>query len=575
MRALAASPLSNVQVHLVENMDEVGQFLRWLGERRPVLGLDIETSGLSIAHDRIRLVQFGDARHGWALPYDEWKGVIRHAITAYEGKFALQHAKFDAGFLIRDGIPFPWHRAHDTMLMSFLYDSLGPRGLKPAAALYVTPEARRGEQELKAIMHKRRWGYGDVPIQLPEYWGYGAMDTVLTALLAEKLWPKVQTYRQAYDLELACERVLCDMEGRGVAVDLDYCNAQLPLLRSQLADVMTRLPADFNPNSPPQIVAYLTEAGVSLTEKTKSGLMSTKDEVLASIDHPVAAQVLEARTLTKLIGAYFENFLEFQKDGRVHPHIKQVAAKTGRMSITEPALQQIPRKKLVRDAFIPDDESEVMVLIDYDNEELRVAASISGDETMIKAFEEGRDLHMETAVQLYGAEHAAERRSNAKNTTFSWLFGAGDERIAKTGGVPVYQASTLKRGLAARYPGVARSMQDVIRVVRQRAVNGYGYVVLGNGSHIRIPTEKAYKGWNGRIQGECAVILKQSIVDLDAAGYGEFIRLPVHDELVFSVPRDIVDDVLPGIKEVMTRTEYRVPLTVSEKQVERWGDAYE
>src|SRR5262245_25030217 len=100
-------------------MDEVGDFLRWLGERRPVLALDIETSGLSLAHDRIRMVQFGDARHGWAVPYDEWRGVIRHALAEYEGKWVLQHAKFDAGFLRRDGMPFPsWDRVHDTMLMA-------------------------------------------------------------------------------------------------------------------------------------------------------------------------------------------------------------------------------------------------------------------------------------------------------------------------------------------------------------------------------------------------------------------------------------------------------------------------
>lgn len=564
-----------MEVHLVETIDEVDAFRRWLGERRPVLALDIETSGLSLAHDRIRLVQFGDARHGWALPYEEWRGVIRYALQEYRGKWVLQHAKFDAGFLMRDGLPFPWDNVHDTMFMAFLHDSLGPRSLKPAAALYVDPQARRGEQELRRLMQKNRWTYGTVPIELPEYWGYGAMDTVLTALLAEKLWPKIQPYREAYDLQLACQRVLCGVESRGIAVDLEYCLAQQRILRSQLADVMSRLPSDLNPNSPDQVATFLTKEGVTLTKRTAQGALSVTDDVLESVRHPAAALVLEARTLTKLLSAYFENFIEFQKDGRVHPHIKQVAARTGRMSVTEPALQQLPKKKLVRDAFIADDESETLVLVDYDNQELRVAASVSGDKTMIQAFEEGRDLHMDTAVALYGPEKAAAKRSIAKNTTFSWLFGAGDERFMETGQIPLAEAHALRATLVQRYPQIAEAMQKAVRLVRARDVNGYGYIVLGNGTHIRIPVNKAYKGWNGRVQGECAVVLGESIVELDAAGFGEFIRLPVHDELVLSIPRYTVDEVLPEIEKIMTRTEYRVPLTVSSKKVDRWGDAYE
>src|SRR6185369_6285088 len=180
--------LDDVQLTLVQDFSEVENLLRWLGERRPILGVDIETSGLSFAHDRIRLVQFGDAKRGWALPYDEWKGVVRHVLSRYDGKIVLQHAKFDASFLQRDGLPFPWERTHDTMMMSFLVDSLGPKGLKPAAALYVDPRARSGESELKRAMVINRWGYGDIPIEHPLYWSYAALDTCLTAMLAESLW---------------------------------------------------------------------------------------------------------------------------------------------------------------------------------------------------------------------------------------------------------------------------------------------------------------------------------------------------------------------------------------------------
>ncbi len=568
------SSLTDVQLTLVEDTSDVEAFLRWLGERRPILGVDSETTGLSLAKDRLRLVQFGDAMSGWAVPHRDWRGLTRHVLERYEGKMVLQHAKFDAGFFQRDGLPFRWENVHDTMIMNFLHDSLGPKSLKPAAARYVDPQARAGEQELRSAMARHRWTWATVPIEFPLYWGYAAMDPVLTARLAEVQWPRVQYAREAYDVELACERVLCDMELRGIRIDVEYCAYQAQSLRRELMPVLERL-GDLNPNAPAQIVDALRDSGVVLTKRTEKGNLSVDDEVLGELaeTNPTAADILEARTLSKLTSAYFDNFLEFRDGDILHPHINQLQAKTGRMSVTEPALQQVPRKALVRDAFVPRDGNKLL-LIDYDNQELRVAAHFSGDEAMIAAFERGEDLHMNTARALYGDRATRAHRSRAKNGMFSKAYGAGIDKFARTVRVPREDARAIFTMLERLYPGLNRTMAQVTQAVRSRGEGGVGYVQLPDGRRLMVRTDKAYVGFNALIQGTCATVLKQGLVDLDAAGLAQFLVLPVHDEAVMDVPAAEVEEVSREACKVLTRPDFRVPLTVSATVADRWGDNY-
>lgn len=566
------SVLDDVRLHLVETVDEVEAFLRWLGERRPILGLDIETSGLSLARDVIRLVQFGDGRDGWAVPYAEWRGVVREALTGYDRPIVLQHAKFDAGFLTRDGLPFPWEHAHDTMFMSFLVDSQGPKSLKPAAALYVDPVARAGQNELKRTMAANRWDWGTVPVDLPAYWGYACADTVLTALLAEKLWPRVQPYREAYELEMACERVLCGMELRGVAIDVPYVEDAVLTLRGEIDNLVRGL--TFNPHSPDEVAAALDAAGITLTKRTATGKPALDEEVLGGVDHPIAETVLAVREKSKLLGSYFENFLEHHVDGVLHPHIHQIAAKTGRMSVTEPALQTLPRRSLVRDAFIPR-PGNLLVLADYDTQELRILAHLSGDEAMLAAFREGRDLHMETALRAYGPNAGRAERTVCKNANYARAYGGGISKVAETAGIDERSAAVIFEAWDKLFPQSITLMAAITAAVRERA-NGsaYGYVTLGDGHRLRVSKDKAYQGTNYRIQGEGAIVMKRALVDLDAAGLGDYLVLPVHDEIMFDIPEAEVGDAIPAIVEAMERHDYRVPLTVGTKVVDRWGTAY-
>ena len=230
-----------IRLTLVESLDELDAFRRWLGERRPVLGVDTETTGLSLARDKIRTIQFGDARQGWAMAWDDWRGAAREVMEQYAGPIVLHNIKFDAGMMIKDGIKFPWERAHDTMPQLHLLDSLGPKALKTAAGLHIGPKAKAGQKSLGRAMMRYGWTWTTVPIDFPLYWGYGCMDTCITAMLAEEIWPQVQPYREAYDLEMACSRVLTDMELRGIRVDAEYVEATSTQLTDELAPLLEQL----------------------------------------------------------------------------------------------------------------------------------------------------------------------------------------------------------------------------------------------------------------------------------------------------------------------------------------------
>jgi DNA polymerase-1 len=475
--------------------------------------------------------------------------------------------------LASSGLPFPWERVHDTRPMLHLVDSLGPQSLKPAAAKYLGPWARMGETELKKGMRSHGWDWATVPTDYGPYWVYACVDTILTARLADKLWPQVQPYRESYDLEMACQRILSGMELRGVRLDVDYVEDAAAALRERVAEQLAALPV--NPNSPAQIAAALQEAGVELTKRTEGGGFSVDEEVLASLEHPLAAQLLAYRRDKKVLTSYFESFLEHQTDGWLHPSINQLQAKTGRMSVTNPAMQTLPRSAFVRDAIVPDDEDHQLVLVDYDTQELRIAAHLSGDANMVAAFLEDRDLHAETAALAFGDEWTKEHRTYAKNGMYSYAYGASARKFAKTIGVPAADGERIFAGIAEAYPGLAATMEKVVASVRERAGDGdSGWVRLLDGRHLRVPVDKAYVGMNYLIQGSCATVLKQAIVDLDAAGLGPYMRLPVHDEMVFSIPRDEVEDAIPTIRDCMERRDLRVPLTVGTTVVDRWGDPY-
>lgn len=561
---------------LIDSVEEVEAFLRWLGERRPILGFDVETTGLDMDRDHIRLAQFGDGETGWAMAYADWRGLVRHVLERYDRPLVAHNVSFDVGLAEIDGLTAARHRFHDTMPMCHLHDSHGPKGLKPASVRYVDRQAMTGERELKDAMAKNRWTWATVPVDFPPYWQYGALDPVLTCKLADYLWPRIQYAREAYELELAVTWELLDVERRGVRIDRKYCERQVTRLRSALATVEERWPG-MNLHSTDQVVTELQRRDHAFTKRTPKGNLAIDEEVLAKIDDPLARDTLEARSHLKPVSGYFEPFLRLAIDDVLHPSINPLGAeKTGRMSIARPGMQTLPRTKLVRDAVIPQ-EGNRLVLSDYQAQETRLIAHFSGDKTLTDIFRRGDDVHTIVASMIYGIpveEVTPELRRRSKQSGHARNYGSAPAKLALVSGASLGESTRFAQRYDRTFPGIGEFNRRGTRIVRERGVNDWGYVLSLSGRRIMVPLRKAYVWVNYLIQGSGSDVIKRGIVNAARLGIGEFLVLPVHDELLWDVPVEDLDAVERVIHEAMELDDLRVPLPVETKRVNRWGDAY-
>ncbi len=576
-------PLGNVALHLVETPEEANDFLRWLGESRSFLACDTETTGVNLVRDRIRLVQFGDLETAWAIPYENWRGLVETVFDRYDRPMVFHNAKFDLGMLRWDGIKSAgrdFRKVHDTVMMLFLADSQGPKGLKVAAQLYVDRNATDNSKDLrkKMTLSKGKIGWHNIPVTAPEYWHYAALDTVLTAHLAETLYPVAQRFSVAYDLEMATSRVLMNMEGNGTPVDTPYCEMMLESERLRNKTARAEL-AEYgiNPNVVKTIVSAFRDQGIPFTPRvSRTGKVSIDDDVLELTGHPLATKIQEARNAARNVKTYFEKFIEHSDAGVLHPEINQLKARSGRMSMTSPAVHQAEKSSLIRDAFIAS-EGNKLLMVDYSNEEMRLAASLCAEENMQKAFAEGADLHRGTAAIAYGiseSEVQKNQRQCSKRALFTKIYGGGTTRFGDYLGITPKEAEDLFAAVTAKYPQIDVHMAHLIQQVKNTAEGGFGYITLRDGRRLKVPADKAYSSMAYSCQGEGAVVIKRAVVNLDAAGLGELMKFPVHDEVVFDVPESDVEEVRRIAIETMTNHDYEVELEVEATIADRWGDPY-
>ncbi len=598
---------SSITLRRVEDPASAEEFLRWLGERRPTLALDTETTGLEWwTPNFVRLVQFGDGQGGWAIPFRNWRGVVEIALRrlAESGQeLVLHNAGFDMHALSTEGLPLPaWHNLHDTRNLHHLTDPPANHRLKAVCEVMFGPAAVAGEQLLKQGMAKNGWTWATVPDDYFPYWGYGIVDTCLTALAAEELIPRVRAAGMwpAYEREMAYAAITWRMEDRGLRIDPEYTLALYDawgIEVDQLRAVLRGQGID-NPSSGAQVAKALQLGGWDPEEFTDTGLPKTGEEVLRGVmaEFPgvlaeVAAMIVRYRRLVKWRKAYLERFLtKADPNWHVHPSINTMAARTGRSSVTGPALQTLPRGPDIRHSILPN-EGEFLYAVDYDAQELRLFAHYAEEHRMIETFKAGMDPHIYTASLVYDAPYETiskkdPRRDTAKNTRYARLYGAGAARIAMTasastvasGGQPVTEGEikAFIARLEQEFPGEAAFTKRLDVLGRTRlAETGTGYVWTWGGRYMPADPDKLYSLLNFLIQGSAADLLKHKTIALDAAGYGDWIMLPVHDELLFSVPPAAIGEV-PKLVEIMEEhNEFLCPLTCEASgPFSTWGYKY-
>ena len=589
--------LSSVEVHLVDNVETAENFMRWLGEvhARDTIAVDTETGGLEWWKQPLRLVQFGDLNTGWAIPWEHWGGVAIEALCRFQGKLVGHNLKFDAHFITRElHEPWPWNRSHDTMVQAHLLDPAGVHALKPLATRYVNNQSQGGQAKLDHAMKAQGWGWDTVPVKFEPYWAYGALDAVLTAHLHDERYPLIKSrgLSDVYELEIAVLDTISRMESYGMRIDLDHVHSSTAKIDNYLVDVEAFCKATWGVRvgSNDQLIKYFSSIGIELTKRTPSGKNYAMDrDVLESIGHPLAMQALRYRQAQKIRSTYLVNFLQLVDGDKLHCSVRTLGARTGRMSITDPALQTLPRSDegnpfaiTVRDCFIPSTGCK-LISADYDQIEYRVLTHFAekdlpeGMRPLYEAIMRG-DIHTESARTIYGDPSITKkdpRRQITKNAGFAILYGAGLDKFAATARVSIPEAQQFLTMYHATFPAVHAFTESVDRVARQRLMSdGVAYVRSPLGRMHPANGDHFYALVNYLIQGTSADVLKEALVRLDQAGLGPYMRLPVHDEVIFDVPDAEVDDLKYEIERVMRDDRWLVPLTVGAESYDRWGDKY-
>jgi DNA polymerase-1 len=418
----------------------------------------------------------------------------------------------------------------------------------------------------------------------------------LAARLEENL-AEADLLRLYQEIEMPLIPVLAGMELRGVAVDREHLQALSAEMEKELEELTAKIyqlaGESFNINSPKQLGEILFDKlSLPVIKKTKTG-PSTSAEVLEELaaEHEIAVYLLEYRQLAKLKSTYVDALpaLLHPRTGRIHTTFQQTVTATGRLSSTEPNLQNIPVRtplgRRIRQAFIPGEPDWRLLTADYSQIELRVLAHMSKDEGLIDAFREGEDIHARAAAEVFGVpmdQVDSQLRDRAKAINFGIIYGISSFGLAKGTGLSRAEAQDYIDRYFARYPGVKRYIDETIKEGREK-----GYVATLFGRRRYLP-ELHSKNWtqrqfaermamNAPIQGTAADIMKIAMIgiyrEMNERGLQARMLLQVHDELVFEVPPGEVDELAGLVREVMEDSLHlAVPLVVDIQVGENWRD---
>lgn len=598
------SILSSVNLNMVDTFEKVKMMFDWfegLDPETTVLGFDTETSSADDMFKdnfRLRTVQIGDETNGWLVPWEGFGGFVMELLRDWERKngwFVAHNLSYDAKVMIHyAGWDLPWHLFHDTYLMARIVMPDEQAGLKAMTDKYVDPRASEGQKGLKDAFKKYGWDWDTVPLNYPDYWIYGALDPVLAVHLLKVLKPMVDKFHKAYDLEFSYSRVCTYMEMRGMRLDMDYVhkmNKEYTIKIDEGKDYAEKR-WGISIGSNPDITKLFKDLGAEFSVFTPKGAPSVNADQLdlfSLSENPevreVAQHILKIRRLEKINSSYFENFITKNVNGRIHPQIITMAALTGRSSIKNPATQTLPSDSPeVRNCFLANADDEVIISSDYSSQELRMSAHFSNDPGLIEAFrkadEEGADVFVETGKKIFNdptMTKSDSRRATIKTFFYASGYGAGIPKMASQLGIPESEMQEVADMIDESFPGIKAFSRGVIERGEEISATGEDpYTELEDGRRIPTYRRKEYKLVNYTFQGTSAIMTKKAVLRLDALGLSKYILIPIHDEVLFSIPRDIYEELMPEIEDAMAfMDEYNLPFpTEAESDGRRWGNAY-
>jgi DNA polymerase I len=621
LQSPAPNPSVPTQVRLVDSDDAYKELLKALNGAS-LIAFDTETTGTDPMRDEMVGMSFSvKAGEGWYLPTEktevrsqksevEWSldptspkfEPIAKALQNKKSQLVCHNAKFDLGVLKNLGVEI--HKpVLDTMLAQFLIDPGGQSlGLKNLAFTLLGWQMT----EISELIGKGKKQITMREVPVASVAPYAAADADATIHLWELLQPQLIAKKQDalfYDVETPLIPVLLDMEFSGVALDMAYLGELSVQITERLRELEKTIYNEagtvFNINSPKQLSELLfgkLQLPAEASWKTQSGGLSTNIEVLENLKdkHAVIPPIIEHRELSKLKGTYVDALPQLinPNTGRVHTDFNQAGAVTGRMSSSNPNLQNIPIKsemgRRVRKAFIAR-KGNRLISADYSQVELRILAHMADDEFMRSAFERGEDIHATTAAAIYDTplqDVNAMQRSNAKRINFGIAYGMGPFALAQNTGMSMDEARAFINKYFERFPKVKAWLDNTKLIAAEQ---GFVETVLGrrryfpelragSGAAEMMKRRAEREAINHPVQGSAADIMKIAMIRIHAAlregGYAAKMTLQVHDELVFDCPTSELEAVSKLVKHEMEGAySMSVPLRADVVSGKNWDDS--
>ena len=511
-----------------------------------------------------------------------------------------QNIKYDLAILRGYGIEIHG-KLFDTMIAHFLIQPDMRHNMNILAETYLNYSPVSIE-ELIGKKGKDQLNMRDVP--LPVIAEYAAEDADVTLQLKDAFNPMLDEtgVRKLFEeVEMPLVNVLSDMESEGITIDKSSLAELSKILETDIQlvekEIQTMAGSPFNISSPKQVGEVLFDV-LKIVEKparTKTGQYSTGEDVLSKLEskHPIVRRILDYRELVKLKNTYVDVLPSMvnPRTGRIHTSFNQVVAVTGRLSSDNPNLQNIPirteRGREIRKAFIPRSKEFTLLSADYSQIELRIIAELSEDKGMMDAFISGEDIHAATAAKVYGValkDVTSDMRRNAKMVNFGIIYGISAFGLSERLNIPRGEAKSIIDNYFMQYPGIKDYMDECIESAREK---GYVETILGRRRYLRdINSANAtVRGFaernaiNAPIQGSAADMIKVAMInihhDLNPKKFKSKLLLQVHDELVFDVHQDEVDEVKKLVSYRMkTALLLKVPIEIGIGTGKNWLEAH-
>lgn len=552
----------NVKIHRAETVEDLDLFRDFVRRNLRVLACDSESTGLKIHSPgfRLRLVQFGTPYEAWIIPVEyggEFVRVVIQTLRAVD-KLIFQNGMYDLQVFDKVlGVRLEelWPKTMDTKLYAMLIDPRAPEkggvgtSLEDLCRYYIDEEVAdvvKGSMGRLAKKYKTTKAKIWEKVDLEDSWYnlYAGMDTIIAARLASKLPGLVpNSARPLISFEHQVAEICSYYERTGFLLDEEY-SLELATRLLETEEACREVAQGFgveNVNSTDQVAEVLLEMGVKLKDRTPTGKLKVDKKVIKEIldkgtknQKEFITAVADAKKARKWRTTWVEGFLDnMDENGRCHASIHTLQARTGRMSITGIPAQTLPSGDwIIRRCFISD-PGHRLVSVDYQTQELRVLAALSGDKTMIQAFKDGSDLHLMTAQAAWGSDVDKDSpyRKYAKVVNFGRVYGGGARTVSEQTGLSFMQAKKVVEAFDKRYPGVKMYSDYLASIAGEQ-----GYIVTPSGRVLPVDKDRGYSALNYMVQSTSRDVTCRGIVKLHKNGFTPYMRLPIHDEVVGSLP---------------------------------------